>query len=242
MTSAAMHMHKNLGSFERLVRLALGAFSLFAAAALFENPLAKIACVLFGAFALWEYGTGWCPLHAALGGSSSSDPLSHPALRLLGLAAVQGVMAFAWFDAGWEKVTNPEFATGVGKTLAYFASNNPFPWYKAFLLGPATAQSALFGLAVEWGELAVGVALAVAMAGLLVGREAKRRQALVVSSAALALGMIMNANFYFAAGWTGAGTKGDNVVMFWVQGVLLYVWLSSYFSGSRPKAPAQRKA
>lgn len=236
-----MHMHKNLGPFDRFVRLALGAFALFASAVLFENPLAKVAAVLFGAYALWEYGTGWCPLHAALGGRSPSDPLSHSALRLLGLAAIQGVMAYAWFNGGWYYVTNPEFATTVGKTLEYFASQNPFPWYKAFLLGPATDASHLFGLAVEWGELAVGIALAVSLVGILVGREARRRQALIVASVALAFGMFMNANFYFASGWTGAWTKGDNVVMFWVQGVLIYVWLSSLILARTPAAPAARK-
>lgn len=236
-----MHIHRNLGTFDRLVRLALGAFALFAAAALFAGPLAKIAAVLFGAFALWEYGTGWCPLHAALGGRSPSDRLSPSALYLLGLSAVQAVMAYAWFDGGWEKVTNPEFATTVGKTLAFFASKNPFPWYKAFLLGPATDKSYLFGLAVEWGELAVGIALAAALVGILVARDEKRRRALAVSSVALAIGMVMNANFYFAAGWTGAGTKGDNVVMFWVQAILLYVWISASVSGSR-SAPRGQKA
>jgi hypothetical protein len=50
--------------------------------------------------------------------------------------------------------------------------------------------------------------------------------AALAASLALSGGMLMNANFYLAAGWTGPGTKGSNVVMFWSEGVLLYVWFS----------------
>jgi hypothetical protein len=222
-----MHMHKNLGRFDRFVRLALGAFALFAAAVLFENLAAKAAAAVIGAFVLWEYAVGFCPLYAALGVRSPNERLHPDALHLLGLAAVQAVIAYSWIVGGWEKIVNPDFASGIGKTLGYFASKNPFPWYKAFLLGPATSNAGLFALAVEWGELAAGAALAITLAGILVSSGARRRKALLLASAALAAGMLMNANFYFAAGWTGAGTKGDNIVMFWAQAALLYVWVSS---------------
>lgn len=158
---------------------------------------------------------------------------------LLGLCGVQAVMAYAWLEAGWEKVSDPEFANGMGKTLGYFASKNPIGWYKAFLLGPATDKSYLFGLAVEWGEVFAGLALLASLVGIACAASEKKRQfAFRLGIFALLAGAFMNANFYLAAGWTGPGTKGDNVVMFWSQAVLAWTWWVALQSkGGRQQVP-----
>lgn len=220
-------MQKNLASFDRAARLFLGIISLLLAAVIFSDPFARLFALAFGVYAVWECASGKCPLHAKLGLRAPADLLAPETAYLLGLAAIQLVLAYAWLSAGWEKVSGAAFAGGLAKTLGYFASKNPFPWYKAFLLGPATSYATPFGYVIEWGELAVGIGLAACAVAILISAEAKRRQGLIFSVAALAAGMLMNANFYFAAGWTGAGTKGDNVAMFWVAAALAYVWASS---------------
>lgn len=226
-------MTRNIDRFERVVRLLLAAASFFAATVLFQHPVARLLAAAFGLLALWEGCAGICPLHFMLGARSPSEPLPSDVTRLLGLGGVQLSVAYAWWSAAEEKLSNPEFLAGMGKTLGYFASKNPFPWYKGFLEGFAAKYAAAFGGVVEWGQAAIAFVLVAAIVETLWGKgEGAKRKALLASSLALVGGMLMNANFYFAAGWTGPGTKGMNVVMFWVQAALLYVWLRE-FSGTK---------
>jgi hypothetical protein len=229
-------MQKNLNSFERVVRLLLGLFALLAAAVLFKHTLARLAVSVFGLYSLWESAAAKCPLHAALGMRSPGEGLSQEKLGTLGLAAIQAVLAYEWWSAGWEKASSPDFVVSIDKTLGYFASNNPFSWYKVFLEGFAMKNAMLFAFAVEWSQIAVALAL-ISTAGVILWakNEKRRRLALMTAVGALLGGMLMNANFYLAAGWTGPGTKSSNVIMFWVQAVLLYVWVSSLTTSSKMK-------
>lgn len=221
-------MQKNLNTFERVVRLLLGAFFLWAAYALYHHPLARLAAAAFGLFALGEAVTARCLLHKRLGKEDPALPLAKEKLFLLGALGVQTVMAYEWWSAGWEKVSSPEFVEGITGTLGFFASKNPFPWYKAFLEGFAMKNATAFAYAVEWSQVLIGLCLAAAAVVLAYAKNGKwHRPALAAAVLALAGGMLMNASFYLAAGWTGPGTKGSNVVMFWVQAVLGYVWLSA---------------
>lgn len=211
-------MQKNLNAFDRLVRLLLGVFALFAAAVLVQHPAARVLFVAFGILSLVEFVIGKCWAFKKLGENYS----------LLGMAAIQFVLAYEWWSAGWEKVSNPEFANGMSKTLGYFASQNPFSWYRNFLTGFAAKNARAFGLVVEWSEIAIALVLFGTALAVLYAKQARaRRSALVLAAIALTGGMLMNANYFFAAGWTGPGTKGVNVVMFWTQAVLWYVWISS---------------
>lgn len=231
-------MSSNLSLFERLIRLLLGAFFLFAAAVLYHHPVARLLSAAFGLFALGEAMTAKCRLVARLGVGSPSEAMTAESRYLLGVVGIQTVLAYEWWSAGWEKVSSPGFVADIGKTLGYFASTNPFPWYKDFLLGFAAKNATVFAYAVEWSQVAIALALAASAVILAYGRnEGLRRNARVVAVLALAGGMLMNANFYLAAGWTGPGTKGSNVVMFWAQAMLLYVWISALASSL--KAPAQ---
>lgn len=221
-------MQANLHTFERLVRLALGLTALFAAALLFAHPLARLAAGLFGLYALAEAATAKCPLHARLGMSAPGQALQKEMLYLVGLLGIQTLMAYSWWSAGYGKVSSGAFVENIGKTLGNFAAKNPFPWYKNFLESFAIPNSRMFAYAVEWGQIAAALALFAAVVILVASRdEVLRRKFMALSAAALLGGMLMNANFYFAAGWTSASTKGDNLVMFWTQALLLYVWLSS---------------
>lgn len=150
------------------------------------------------------------------------------ALRMFGILGMQVVLGYAWLSAGWEKASAPGFASGIGSTLGYFASKNPHKWYAAFLQGFATQNGATFAYAVEWGELLVGLTLLVTAAAIVYAKTAKvGRAAMLAAAVAFLAAMAMNANFYLAAGWTGPGTAGENVIMFWIQGIIAYLWLSA---------------
>lgn len=227
-------MKPNLRSFDRIVRFLLAAYSFWAAAVLFHHPLARVLAVAFGLLSLGECVLGRCWLIARLGVTRVGESFKKEALYLFGLAGVQTALAYEWWSAGWEKVSTPEFVSGIRETLAFFASKNPFPWYKDFLLGFASQNATVFAYAVEWSQLAIAVALGVSAWTLVYSRNAAvRRWALIVSVLALLGGAKMNANFYLAAGWTGPGTKGSNVVMFWPQVMLAYVWTTSLLSKER---------
>jgi hypothetical protein len=234
-------MTRNLDTFERVVRLLAAAFAFFAAAVLFHHPAVRFAAAAFGAYALWECYAAKCPLHAMLGVASPTDRLAPETVRLLGLLGVQVTLAYEWWSAGWGKLSNPDFLTGMGKTLAAFAAKNPYPWYKSFLENVAAKNATAFGIAVEWSQAVIAFVLVAAAVETLWGKEERvRRKAMLAASVALVGGMLMNANFYFAAGWTSASTKGSNMVMFWAQAALLYVWLRS-FANSSPSVSGAAK-
>ena len=219
-------MEKNINWLDRLMRSILAAILFFAVIVLFKHPVARILGAAGALFALWEAFSAKCYLTGHLGSKNITERLNEGSLYLLGLVVIQMTLAYEWWSAGWEKVSSPEFVSGINGTLGYFASKNPFPWYKDFLLGFATRNSTLFAYSVEWSQIAIAIILAIAGAVFVYSKqEVIKKNALKLSILALIGGILMNANFYLAAGWTGPGTHGINVVMFWVQGILAYIWL-----------------
>lgn len=220
-------MQPNLRIFDRAIRFVLGIVLLYAAVALFQHPVAKLISALGAVFALAEALLSRCWLARILGARSTSQSITDENLYLLGVLGTQFIIAYEWWSAGWEKVSSPDFVAGIGKTLTTFANGTPFVWYKSFLLGFAADNATAFAYAVEWGQVLIAITLAAtAWIYIFVKVRPIRRLCAALAVAALFGGMLMNANFYLAAGWTGPGTHGINVVMFWIQAILFYIWLS----------------
>lgn len=219
-------MKKNLNWLDILARFVLAAILVFAVVFLFKHPVARVLGTAAVVFTLWEAVWAKCYLTGHLGSRSVTERLSESSLYLLGLVAVQVALAYEWWSAGWEKVSSPDFVNGITGTLGYFASKNPFSWYKDFLLGFATNNATAFAYAVQWSQIAIAIVLAVFGAFFVYSKNQKIQKAsLCLSVLALLGGIVMNAAFYLAAGWTGPGTHGVNVVMFWTQSILVYIWL-----------------
>ncbi|MBI2099437.1 DUF2892 domain-containing protein [Candidatus Uhrbacteria bacterium] len=226
-----MQLNKNLNAFDRAVRFLGAAFFLFAAFALFKHPAARLAAALFGVFSLFEGLWATCGLLSMMGRKDRLVSMKKETLYLLGLLGAQATVAYEWWSAGWEKVSSPEFVSGISKTLAFFAGKNPFPWYKDFLLGFASKNAIAFAYAVEWSQVAIAFALLIGIYFIAAPVSNKiKRCGLCLSLLALAGGLLMNINFYLAAAWTSPATRGSNVVMFWVGVALAYVWLYSLLS------------
>ena len=151
---------------------------------------------------------------------------SEHALPLTGLVAVQMILAYEWGSAGWGKISNPKFVESIAGTFGYFASQNPYLWYKNFLLGFATNNATLLAYLVEWSQVIIAVTLIAGGAIYLYSDKVTvKKLALKLSVLALVGGMLMNANFYLAAGWTSPSTYNLNLVIFILQAILVYVWL-----------------
>jgi uncharacterized membrane protein YphA (DoxX/SURF4 family) len=144
------------------------------------------------------------------------------AIAVIGL--VQAVIGYEWVKAGWEKIIDPNFVTGMAKTLGVFASKNPTTWYKDLLTGTGIPNATTLGWLIAYGEFLVGIALLVAAAVYLfygAGIDPVTRWIVPIGAVvALIGGAFMSANFWFAAGWLSVSTDSVNAVMFLTQLVL----------------------
>jgi len=130
-------------------------------------------------------------------------------LRLIGF-----FLGFQWFMAGIEKLLDPNFAGALPKTLVFFASQNPYSWMAGLINNYFIPQAGIFAVLVSWGETLGGLAL---MLGML-------------TNLAL-LGLIfLNSVFFLAAGWTSPSTLGLNLLMGFLEAVLLLSSGSKYLS------------
>ena len=143
------------------------------------------------------------------------------------IALVQAVIGYEWVKAGWEKVSDPHFVSGMGKTLGLFASKNPTGWYKDLLTGTGIPNATFFGWLIAYGELVVGIALVLAAAYYLVeafygiGIDAFSKWIVPIGSVVALIGAaFMSANFWFAAGWLSVSTDSVNAVLFLTEIVL----------------------
>lgn len=123
----------------------------------------------------------------------------------LWLALLRILTGYIFIHAGWEKVTNPEFAANLPNTIGYFASKNPYPWMQSLLQGVAIPNAQAFALIFSWGELLIGISL---FFGIL-------------SQVGLLGALAMNLTFFFAAGWTGPGTATANEMMAFAEVIML---------------------
>ncbi len=141
--------------------------------------------------------------------------------------AVQFLIAYEWFFAGWEKIASGQFVPNMGKTLLRFETGNPHTWYVHSLLGLAKDSPALFGQLVQWGELLAGIGLIVTLLAYSAAKTSGlRKTATFVALFSLLIGAWMNLNFYFAAGWSNVSTSSLNVLMLWIQLALMAFWTS----------------
>lgn len=135
------------------------------------------------------------------------------------LILVQWVIALQWLMSGWGKFTSTEFMDGFVKTVTVFAAKTPFGFYADFLKGTVLPNAELFANLVRTGELLVGVALAAFGIYYLTQKKLDYAYRLLLVVALFA-GVLLNLNFYLAAGWSSPSTAGINVLMGLIQVIL----------------------
>ena len=121
-------------------------------------------------------------------------------------------IGYAWFDAGWHKIIDPEWMAGAGirgywqRAVAVPEQGSPkitYDWFRVFLQGLLDGgHQTWFGPFVAWGEVLVGIALVV---GALVG-------------VAAFFGALMNMSFMLA------GSASTNPVLFSLAILMILAW------------------
>ncbi|HCM37536.1 MAG: DoxX family protein [Candidatus Gottesmanbacteria bacterium GW2011_GWB1_43_11] len=131
------------------------------------------------------------------------------------LLLIQLLLGLVWFRSGLTKLLAPDFIVNLPKTLTFFASKNPLPWYKDFLLQFAIPQVGLFGNLTRWGEFSAGVLLIITALTMLFKKEVPflRHLALVGNL----IGVWLNLNFGLASYWTSAASETINLLMLGIQ-------------------------
>ncbi|MEI7740903.1 MAG: hypothetical protein WCJ29_00180 [bacterium] len=217
-------LKQKLNIFERSVRFSLALIAFFSALAIFKNPLAQIGVIIFGGVMVLEVAMGRCWLAEKVGILEKSPKHKYGSLYRFALLLVQIVFGYEWLVSGVSKILNPAFIAGMSKSLGAFALNNPNGWYRDFLVSFAIGYADIFGYMVAWGELFVGLGLIFAAGFLMFESHENHRSLLALSVVTLLFGAFMSANFYFAAGWMSPSTHSLNMIMFWIQLVLAYVF------------------
>jgi hypothetical protein len=139
---------------------------------------------------------------------------------ILWLVLIQWVMAFEWLHSAGGKWLNAGFISNIDKSLAGYADKTPYPQYAQFLTDYAVPNARVFGEMIRIGEYMVGIALV--LGGLyFLTRGRIPVWAVWAIMAALLGGVLMNLNFFMAAGATSPSTWGVNVIMGLVQMILL---------------------
>lgn len=132
------------------------------------------------------------------------------------LLFIIGVIGFIFLRSSWGKITGGQFVNTLAGTLEKFASKNPYPLVQSFLKDIAIPNSTLFGLLTMWGEFLVAIAL-IASALYIAFSSKYSRLIIVLWVMGLVGGMILNATFWLASGYTSPSTDGLNLIMFFVE-------------------------
>ena len=141
-----------------------------------------------------------------------------------GMWSIIFLLGLVWVRSGFEKIHSGTFPANLAKTLTYFASKNPYPWFKPLLLTVAIPQSRLIGMCVQWSELLTGVVLT--LGTLLYFFVLKgNRLILAIVLIALLVSAAMNTFFWLAAGWTGPSADDLNLFMIGVAAILFVTLL-----------------
>ena len=120
------------------------------------------------------------------------------------LALVRVWLGVIWAWQALEKFWTGEFRD-LSPKLQRMAATNPHPWYADFLKRSVLPRARWISPAVAAGELAVGLGL---MTGIFAGGAA-------------AAGIILNANYYLAAGQNLPCNRPLNFLMIGIQAILI---------------------
>lgn len=136
-----------------------------------------------------------------------------------------------WLKSSLGKWMGGVFINSLGGILTKFASQNPYPWYKEFLKSVAIPNSSLFGTLILLGETFVAFSLLFGLYFLI----SKRVNTGIVWLVTLGLitGTLLNANFWLASGWTGASTDSLNLLMFLIEVIGVWYFITFLRKGLR---------
>lgn len=132
-----------------------------------------------------------------------------------------------WLRSGFGKIIDGKFPLMLEGTLRKFIVKNPYPFYKSFLENTIIPNAKSFGMFIMWTEVFVAFSTIFSVVYLLTQKQRNKFVELLLT-AGLILGILLNANFWLAASWTGQSTDGLNLIMIMLQAIGL-VFVIKYF-------------
>jgi uncharacterized membrane protein YphA (DoxX/SURF4 family) len=145
--------------------------------------------------------------------------------QFLTLIFIQLLVGYEWLHAGLEKIIHGSFPGTMAKTLVSFSSQNPHAWYAKTVLAHAATRPELFGQLVQWGEFMTGLALIATALLWATNRIHSSTLWIIACIAPLIIGIVLNLNFYLAAGWMSPSTSTLNAFMGWIELILIVSWV-----------------
>lgn len=132
-----------------------------------------------------------------------------PGLRLdspVWLALIRIYVGCVWLYLGWRDLGSNTFISRMANTLNVMIGRNPYDWYNTFAREVLLPNARLMGTLTAYGEMIVGVSLALGLLTNLGG----------------VLGILFSLNLYFAAGWANVYTGQFALLLTFVQLVILF--------------------
>lgn len=122
---------------------------------------------------------------------------------------------FIWVRSSIGKIIGGTFVNSLGGVLTRFSSQNPYPWYKNFLLSTIIPNFSFFGTLIIIGEAFAAFSLFFGIGFLLFKTLNKPVILLLISG--FITGALLNLNFWLASGWTSPSADSLNLLMFLIQ-------------------------
>lgn len=143
-----------------------------------------------------------------------------------GFSFILLITGFIWLRSGIGKIVSGAFTSTLSTTLGKFATHNPYPWYKYFLLNILIPNASVIGTVTMWLELLTGIALVAGTVYYLIQKSFPKDVTIGVLLGCVG-GMFLNLNFYFATSWTSSSTESLNMLMFFIEFIGVFVMIGS---------------
>ncbi len=122
------------------------------------------------------------------------------------LALIRIYVGCVWVYLGWRDLGSNTFISRMAKTLNIMLGRNPYDWYNTFAREVLLPNAKLLGALTAYGEIVVGVSLALGM----------------LTNLGAILGILFSLNLYFAAGWANMYTGQFALLLTFAQIIFIF--------------------
>ena len=136
-------------------------------------------------------------------------------------------LGLVWLRSSVTKIIEGKFAPSFAQTMIKLSGNNPNAWFKSFVESSVIPNAKLFGPLIMWGEFTVAICIAGSIVVMLFSEQKLGFWTLLVG---LFGGFVLNALFYFGAGWTNVSAETLNLLMLSTEGIAFFIVIKSLFS------------
>ncbi|MDQ3239235.1 MAG: hypothetical protein M3P33_01805 [bacterium] len=133
-------------------------------------------------------------------------------------------IGYIWTASGISKITSGVFPENLGKTLTFFASKNPYGWYRSILVSEVIPRSIILGYVIEWTEALSGIVI-IGTGLYMWYKKDISKPVIIFNLIFLTAVIILNFQFYLASGWTSISSSQLNLLMIGIEIALLILFV-----------------